>query len=101
MAPLVRTGGSRHTGLAALPHRNIQISNIAKIRKVLYVNQQPIGKTPRSTVISYLGIYDNIRQLFANTEDAKKTGLSSSDFSMNISGEDVRVAKELERKKLN
>lgn len=63
-----------------------KISNIAKIRKVLYVNQQPIGKTPRSTVISYLGIYDNIRQLFANTEDAKKTGLSSSDFSMNISG---------------
>ena len=52
----------------------------------MYVNQQPIGKTPRSTVISYLGIYDNIRQLFTNTKDAKKIGLSSSDFSMNISG---------------
>lgn len=63
-----------------------KISNIAKIRKVLYVNQQPIGKTPRSTVVSYLGIYDSIRQIFANTEDAKKAGLSSSDFSMNISG---------------
>lgn len=63
-----------------------KISNIAKIKKVLYVNQQPIGKTPRSTVISYLGIYDSIRQLFASTEKAKRTGLVSSDFSMNVSG---------------
>lgn len=37
-------------------------------------------------MISYLGIYDNIHQLFANTENAKEIGLSSSDFSMNISG---------------
>ena len=63
-----------------------KVSNIAKIKKVLYVNQQPIGKTPRSTVISYLGIYDSIRFLFASTEKAKAMGLSPSDFSMNVSG---------------
>lgn len=63
-----------------------KISNISGIRKVLYVNQQPIGKTPRSTVVSYLGIYDSIRQIFADIEEAKKSGLTSSDFSMNVLG---------------
>ena len=63
-----------------------KISNMSKVKKVMYVNQQPIGKTPRSTVISYLGIYDSIRQLFANTEKAKNIGLTASDFSMNVSG---------------
>lgn len=63
-----------------------RISNVSKIKKVLYVNQQPIGKTPRSTIISYLGINDSVRQLFANTEKAKKMGLTASDFSMNVSG---------------
>ncbi|MEE1219977.1 MAG: ATP-binding cassette domain-containing protein [Ruminococcus sp.] len=61
-------------------------TNTSKIKKVLYVNQQPIGKTPRSTVVSYLGIYDIIRELFARTTDAKKLGLSVSDFSMNVAG---------------
>lgn len=63
-----------------------KIINVSKIKKVLYVNQQPIGKTPRSTVISYLGIYDTVRQLFANTEEAKNLGLNASDFSMNVVG---------------
>ena len=56
------------------------------LKKVLRVNQQPIGKTPRSTVVSYLGIYDNIRELFANTKEAINQGFTSSYFSMNIAG---------------
>ena len=63
-----------------------KVSNISKLNKVLYVNQQPIGKTPRSTVVSYLGIYDTIRELFAGTVEAKKLGLAASDFSMNVEG---------------
>ncbi len=63
-----------------------EIINASRIKKVLYVNQQPIGKTPRSIVASYLGVYDMIRQLLANTEKAKKLKLSPSDFSMNVSG---------------
>lgn len=63
-----------------------KVSNLSKIKKVLMVNQQPIGKTPRSTVVSYLGIYDEIRDLFAECLEAKKMGLSSSDFSMNVPG---------------
>ena len=50
------------------------------------VNQQPIGKTPRSTVVSYLGIYDMIREIFSKTERAQKMKFKASDFSMNISG---------------
>lgn len=56
------------------------------IKKVLQVNQAPIGKTPRSTVVSYLDIYDEIRSLFAHTETAKKLKLTASFFSMNVKG---------------
>ena len=50
------------------------------------VNQQPIGKTPRSTVVSYLGIYDTIREIFSKTERAKELNLTASDFIMNTTG---------------
>lgn len=56
------------------------------IRRVLQVNQSPIGKNPRSTVISYLEIYDEIRNLFAKTDSAKKMKLRASVFSMNVKG---------------
>lgn len=61
-------------------------SEISKIKKVLRINQQPIGKTPRSTVVSYIGIYDSIREIFAQTLEAQRLHLKSSDFSMNVSG---------------
>ncbi|MCK0533952.1 MULTISPECIES: ATP-binding cassette domain-containing protein [unclassified Anaerobiospirillum] len=57
------------------------------ITNVIDVNPSPIGKTPRSSVISYLGIYESIRDLFASTSDAKSQGLTSSSFSMNVEGE--------------
>ena len=63
-----------------------QADGLSYLEKVLKVNQQPIGKTPRSTVISYLEIYDLIRESFANTEASKNLQLTASDFSMNVSG---------------
>lgn len=63
-----------------------EIKNANLIKKVMYVNQSPIGKTPRSTVVSYLGIYDKIRDLFASTLEAKKMNLTASHFSMNVEG---------------
>ena len=57
-----------------------------QIRRVVRVNQAPIGKTPRSTVVSYLGIFDEIRTLFVETDSAKKNKLSKSMFSMNTKG---------------
>ena len=56
------------------------------IKRVLRVNQSPIGKTPRSTIVSYLEIYDEIRTLFSKTESAKKKKISASSFSMNVKG---------------
>lgn len=56
------------------------------IKRVIQVNQAPIGKTPRSTIVSYLGVYDDIRELFAATDAARKLKLSASQFSMNLKG---------------
>jgi len=61
-------------------------SGMEEIHKVIRVDQAPIGKTPRSTIISYLEISDEIRNLFASTEEAKKNKISASMFSMNIKG---------------
>lgn len=56
------------------------------IKRINKVNQSPIGKTPRSTVASYLEIFDEIRTLFSKTDVAKKLKLSPSMFSMNVKG---------------
>lgn len=56
------------------------------LKKVLFVDQKPIGKTSRSTIASYLEIYDDIRNCFSSTSEAKKRKISSSFFSMNIEG---------------
>ena len=56
------------------------------IRRVIQVNQAPIGKTPRSTLASYLEIFDEIRTLFAETDTAKNLKIGASSFSMNVKG---------------
>lgn len=60
--------------------------NWNSIKRVISVNQAPIGKTPRSSIVSYLGIYDAIRNLFADTTYAKRLRLNASSFSMNVGG---------------
>lgn len=64
----------------------VEASGNTFFKKIMRVNQQPIGKTARSTIVSYLGIYDAIRDIFARTESAIKKGLVASDFSMNVMG---------------
>lgn len=56
------------------------------IRRVVQVNQAPIGKTPRSTIVSYLEIFDEIRTLFSKTDAAERIKISTSSFSMNVKG---------------
>ncbi len=56
------------------------------IRRAIQVDQAPIGKTPRSTIVSYLGIFDEIRTLFSMTDTAKQMKMSASSFSMNVKG---------------
>ncbi|HID1126398.1 TPA: hypothetical protein ACXDT3_000252 [Clostridioides difficile] len=62
------------------------IEGIDKISKVIKVEQSPIGRSPKSNVATYTGLFDVIRDIFASTEDAKKNDLGKSHFSFNVEG---------------
>jgi excinuclease ABC subunit A len=56
------------------------------VDKVLYINQSPIGRTPRSNAATYTKVFDDIRELFAQTKDSKVRGYTASRFSFNLKG---------------
>ena len=62
------------------------LQNNSPVEKVEFITQNPIGKSPRSIVASYLSVYDDIRNSFAILEDSKKKGLTAADFSVNVVG---------------
>ena len=63
-----------------------QINGFEYIDKVINISQDPIGKTPRSNPATYIGVFDDIRDLFASTKDAKAKGYTKSHFSFNVKG---------------
>lgn len=63
-----------------------KITNIKFIDKVINVSQEPIGRTPRSNPATYIKVFDDIRELFASTKDAKIKGMNKSMFSFNVKG---------------
>ena len=63
-----------------------EIVGIKNIDKIINIDQSPIGRTPRSNPATYTGVFDNIRDLFAETNEAKLRGYSKGRFSFNVSG---------------
>ena len=63
-----------------------QIEGLEYITDTILVDQQPIGRTPRSNPVTYLKAFDPIRELFASTKEAKTRGLTASAFSFNVPG---------------
>ncbi len=68
------------------PGKHDRIEGIGNLDKVIAIDQSPIGRTPRSNPATYTGLFNDIRELFASTNDAKVRGYKSGRFSFNIKG---------------
>ena len=69
-----------------IPGKHKGIEGINQLDKVIAIDQSPIGRTPRSNPATYTGVFDQIRDLFASTPDAKAKGYNKGRFSFNIKG---------------
>ena len=68
------------------PGLHKEIRGLENIDKVVHVSQDPIGRTPRSNPATYTGVFDDIRDLFASTKEAKIRGYDKGRFSFNVKG---------------
>ena len=69
-----------------IPGKHKGIEGVEQLDKVIAIDQSPIGRTPRSNPATYTGVFDQIRDLFAATADAKAKGYSKGRFSFNVKG---------------
>ncbi len=69
-----------------IPGKHAGIEGIDQLDKVIAIDQSPIGRTPRSNPATYTGVFDQIRDLFASTVDAKTKGYKKGRFSFNVKG---------------
>ena len=69
-----------------IPGRHDGIEGVDQLDKVINIDQSPIGRTPRSNPATYTGVFDQIRDLFAATPDAKAKGYKKGRFSFNVKG---------------
>ncbi|GHH71555.1 UvrABC system protein A [Streptosporangium violaceochromogenes] len=73
-------------GARTVPGRHARINGIDLVDKVVHVDQSPIGRTPRSNPATYTGVFDKVRDLFAQTGEAKVRGYQKGRFSFNVKG---------------
>lgn len=69
-----------------IPGKHKEILGLEELDKVISIDQSPIGRTPRSNPATYTGVFDQIRDLFASTADAKARGYKKGRFSFNVKG---------------
>ena len=69
-----------------IPGKHKSIQGLEQLDKVINIDQSPIGRTPRSNPATYTGVFDQIRDLFASTADAKARGYKKGRFSFNVKG---------------
>ena len=73
-------------GARKLPGKHTRVTGLENLDKVVHVDQNPIGRTPRSNPATYTGVFDRIRNLFAETTEAKARGYLPGRFSFNVKG---------------
>ena len=73
-------------GASTHPGKHDSIEGLEFFDKVIDIDQAPIGRTPRSNPATYTGVFNDIRELFASTNDAKMRGYSAGRFSFNVKG---------------
>lgn len=75
------------------PGKHKRIKGLENIDKLITIDQNPIGRTPRSNPATYTGVFDDIRDLFAKTQEAKMRGYDKGRFSFNVAGGRCEVCK--------
>ena len=83
---LYKTLAQKLNRAKAKPGAYAAVSGLEELEKVIDIDQSPIGRTPRSNPATYTGVFDNIRDLFASTNDAKVRGFQKGRFSFNVKG---------------
>ena len=73
--------------------KGVEIKGLKQLDKVIYLDQSPIGRTPRSNPATYTGVFDEIRNLFAKTKEAQLRGYTPGRFSFNVKGGRCEVCK--------
>ncbi len=69
-----------------IPGKHKEIKGAENVEKIIDIDQSPIGRTPRSNPATYTGVFDNIRDVFAQTNEAKVRGYQKGRFSFNVKG---------------
>ena len=83
---LYKTLANRLNGAKARPGKCKEVQGLEWVDKVIGIDQQPIGRTPRSNPATYTGVFTDIRNVFAQTQDAKMRGYGANRFSFNVRG---------------